>query len=514
VLIAPIIPLFALSTGRQIVREARGVAALPTPAANAPNVLFIVMDTVRASNLGLYGYDRDTTPNLSRWAKKGVVYERALAPAPWTFPSHSSFFTGRWPMEINSQWKYELDPTVPTLAEFLTSRGYQSTGFAANTNCCNYETGLGRGFLHFEDYSLAPRSLLSRTVPGKWMLERFFSVVEPYQRKWTSLQSRGARDVNDAFLGWEGRRRRDRPFFAFLNYFDAHEPFIPPAETVGRFGVRPKGMRDYQFLVDYVGVDKSRIIPRDFIMARDAYDDCIAHLDDQIGRLLDELERRGALKNTVVVITSDHGEAFAEHGTVGHSYSVNLEEVRVPLLILAPKAPAGRRIYRAISLRDIASTVTDLSGLSDSSPFPGRSLTAYWKLPPGPEPAGLSSPAFSEQAGEAAFLSSSAKQRAENYQMSLVALSGYQYIRNGTGQERLYYLWDDPSTQRDILTAPEAAGLADEFRRMLLRFLDETPGAPEAEKAYLKTFRKGLADAIGRPPEQQQQASSLNRPPE
>ena len=119
-------------------------------------------------------------------------------------------------------------------------------------------------------------------------------------------------------------------------------------------------------------------------MARDCYDDCIAFLDEQLGRLLGTLERQGLLENTVVIITSDHGESFGDHGTFGHSYSVFLDEVGVPLVILAPGAPAGRVVDSPVSLRDLPATVVNLAGLSVGSPFPGHSLAAYWPMAPGP----------------------------------------------------------------------------------------------------------------------------------
>jgi hypothetical protein len=174
--------LFALTTGRQVLLESRAVAGLPPAPTNAPNVLLVVWDTVRASNLSLYGYPRETTPKLERWAARGVRFNRALAPAPWTIPSHASFLTGRYPMQIDAQWKYALDTPDPTLAEFLSARGYQTVGFAGNTNCCNYETDLDRGFLHYEGYDLTPTSFLSRTVPGKWISERVASLVDYYPR--------------------------------------------------------------------------------------------------------------------------------------------------------------------------------------------------------------------------------------------------------------------------------------------------------------------------------------------
>ena len=256
--------LAALSTGWQTLRERRAVSGLPPALPNARNVVMIVWDTVRAYNISSYGYFRDTTPHLTYWANQGVQYNHAVAPAPWTFPSHSCFFTGEWPLRLNSQWKFKLDTPRPTLAEYLASRGYQTAGFAANTNWCSYESGLSRGFDHYEDYPLSPWSLLSRTVPGKWILENALSFAAHYQlwpgayyeKKWVPLQSRGGSELNDSFLEWLSRRRTDRPFFAYLNYYDAHEPFVPPPGFQARFGVRPSTAEDYRFLFEYLGVNK------------------------------------------------------------------------------------------------------------------------------------------------------------------------------------------------------------------------------------------------------------------
>src|SRR5262249_29468904 len=154
-----------------------------------------------------------------------------------------------------------------------------------------------------------------------------------------------------AFFEWLGRRRRDRPFFAFLNYYDAHDPYVPPSGSEGRFGIRPRTPGQYHFLFDYMRMDKTSAKRNDLPMARDCYDDCIAFLDEQLGRLLGELQRRGLLDETVVIITSDHGEAFGDHGSFGHSYGATFDEVGVPLVILAPGAPAGRVVGSPVSLR-------------------------------------------------------------------------------------------------------------------------------------------------------------------
>ena len=296
------------------------------------------------------------------------------------------------------------------------------------------------------------RSILGRTAPGNWILRNFLYRFNYYQMKWIFQQSRGARGTDDAFRAWLRGRRPDRPFYAFLNYFDAHEPYIPPPGFEGRFGIRPRAPGGYYFLLDYMQMDKTRLMKRDVEMARDCYDDCISFLDEQLDRLLNELRAQGLLDNTVVIITSDHGEAFGDHGFFGHSHSVFLDEIGVPLVILSPGAPAGRVVDHPVSLRDLpANRVVDLLGLSADTPFPGRSLAAYFGTARGQTPPGLSTPALSEQANAAAFqpqLRGSTEHG--GFQMSLVA-SGHHYVRDGLGVEMLFNLKTDPFERVNLM---------------------------------------------------------------
>src|SRR5262249_28657657 len=344
--------------GRHVLAEARALARLPAPPAEAPNVLFIVLDTVRARSLSLYGYARDTTPELSRWARRGIRFDRAAAPACWTFPSHCSFFTGRWPFELNAHWQLVLNTPHPTLAEFLAARGYATAGLVANTSYCSAESGMSRGFAHYEDYPLSPLTILGSTEIGRWVSRNVLSYGDYYGQKWILFQSRDADGINRAFLDWmSGRRGDQRPFFAFLNYMDAHEPFVVPVEHTPRFGQRPGSRRDYEMLLGYWDRDKTQISPPDVSLARDGYDDFIAFPDPRVGALLDDLDRRGVLEKTVVIITSDHGEEFGERGIFDHGYSLYLDAVHVPLVILAPGAPAGRVVAEPVSLRDLPATI-------------------------------------------------------------------------------------------------------------------------------------------------------------
>jgi arylsulfatase A-like enzyme len=483
--------LAVASSGRQAIRERHAIAGLPPSPPRSRNLVLIVWDTVRAYNVGLYGYSRQTTPSLTQLAQSGVTYRLALSPAPWTFPSHSSFFTGQWPFKLNSQWKFKLDTPGPTLAEYLASRGYQTAGFAANTNCCSYESGLARGFTHFDDYALTPWSLLSRTVPGKWILENITYSDDFYGKKWVGLQSRGAVEINDSFLGWLSQRRPDRPFFAFLNYFDAHEPFIPPAGFAGRFGTKPKGRGDYQFLVDYVGLSKDEMPESRILMARDCYDDCISFLDQQLGTLYAELGRKGLLESTDVIITSDHGESFGDHNVIGHSYTVDLDETGVPLVILSSGAPAGALVETPVTLRDLPATVVDLLGLSEGSPFPGRSLAALWKNSPGHGPA-ITSPALSEQANATAFQTGGRIGPAHpGFQYSLVAL-GHHYIRDGMGFEQLYNVRRDRYEATNLINSPQDRQTLIALRKRLLDVLIENPASVEVEAAYRKQYEDWL----------------------
>jgi arylsulfatase A-like enzyme len=489
--------IVALVSGRHALAEARALARLPAPTPGTPNILLIVGDTVRADRLSLHGYPRDTTPNLARWAAKGVRFACAVAPASWTFPSHSSFFTGQWPSKLNAQWKHILDAPYPTLAEFLQSRGYLTVGFAANTTYCSYEAGFDRGFIHYEDYPVLPWVVLANSVPGRWFIRNTLPPDDYYDLKWIRFLTRDGKAINRAFLGWLSRRRGDRPFFAFLNYLDAHEPFVPPPGQGPRFGLQPRSRRDEVMLQNYWTLDKTHIDPRDVALASDGYDACIAALDRQIGALLDELDRRGVLKNTLVVITSDHGESFGEHGVYDHGYSLYWPEIHVPLVILAPTAPAGRVVSEPVSLRDLPATIVELAGLSSGSPFPGGSLASCWRAASAKEPPSRS-PAISEVARAIELAPEHGPGPTQRgFAMSLVA-EGRHYLRDSLGAEELYDLERDPGERSNLKNAPEEHAALSRFRTALLDLFMNDPVTTPGGSTTLRNYQRALETLVPR----------------
>ena len=255
-----------------------------------PNVLLLVLDTVRARSLSAFGHARPTTPVLERVASEGVLFERALATAPWTLSSHGSMFTGYLPHELSTSWRIPLDDTHPTLAEVLARAGYSTAGFIANQAYASWETGLDRGFQHYEDHPVSLRQLAVESSIVRWALAHGLSFV--LLKRDENLVRKDAARVNADFLDWLDSSE-GRPFFAFLNYYDAHGPYHPPEPYRSRFADGdPRGPISplHRWLENPFGP-----LPDDGELQRElrAYEGAIAGLDAEIGRLLETLESRG-----------------------------------------------------------------------------------------------------------------------------------------------------------------------------------------------------------------------------
>jgi arylsulfatase A-like enzyme len=440
--------LLALAAGAWAARSAaerRRIATLPPARAGAPNVLLLVLDTARAWSMGLYGYRRPTTPNLRAWATRGTLFERTLAGAPWTTLSHAVMFTGHYPTELSVEWDRPLDASYPTLAQVLEDAGYATAGFVANYTQAGSPTGLDRGFLHYEDYPLKPLSILRRT--GLW--RRLFGIdrVAQLVGRRRMVDGLPATEVNARFLGWL-ERNKDRPWFAFLNYFEAHGPYLPPPPFEKMYMGKPDSIvgRYWGRILRLYGPPP---VPTPILAeSMDAYDGAITYLDAQIQALLLALSDRRLLSNTIVVVTSDHGELFGEHGIISHGNNLYLPVLHVPLLIIAPgRVPAGTTISSLTSLRDLPVTLLDLVGLANPG-MPGHSLTRRWRA--GAEPdtlvATLSYNRLLPKWPPSPILRGS---------MRTVVLDSLQYILNGDGAEELYHLGQDSWQVRNLAALPE-----------------------------------------------------------
>lgn len=431
--------------------ERRFESTLAPAPEQSPNVLLIILDTVRAMSLNLYGYDRATAPNITRLAEGGVTFDYAIVPATWTVPSHGSILTGRWPRELGQWWKTH-DAPFPTLSSVLRDRGYRTGGFIGNWYHVNRESGLSYGFTHFSDIGRSREQVLRGSALVRWLAEQ--RAVREMIGLYETLGRKHAPQVSREAQRWI-ERDTSRPYFAFLNYMDAHAPYLPPEPYASRFGGRadrvPVLLEELN-KVERVDAERKRIEIA-------AYDGALAYLDMEVGRLIDTLRAHGALDNTIVIITADHGEEIGDHGRWGHAYSLHTEVVRVPLIIFGPGIPSGVRVAHPVSVRNIAATIAELTRLP-GTPFPGISLALQWRQ---------AAPADTALTEFGKFMS--------------LYDGPYHYLRVVRGEgERLYDYAADPYERNDLSLTPtgraETARIRARLAGMRSASASQDPGAP------------------------------------
>jgi arylsulfatase A-like enzyme len=479
------IPGASLWVGDRIKQVRENGRPLPPP--GSPNVLLIVMDTVAAGHLGLHGYDRATCPTLAELAERGVRFDAARAASSWTLTSHATMFTGRWLHELSVGWLTPLDRRHPTLAEYLGDRGYATAGFVGNTWYCATDSGLARGFTRYEDFvfpeltALKMAVLVSRAMMGVQAIVYFTEdwlesagLLPHLERVWRMLYTdrKDAAVVNRELLDWLSRRPHpERPFFAFLNYFDAHYPYQLPPGRLHRFGVEPTEPYQRILIQHWWEIDKATVSPKGVAFAVDAYDDCIADLDEQLGKLVDELEQRGVLERTWLIVTSDHGESFGEHaGVFCHGTSLYETELHVPLLVIRPGGAAKHVVKETVSLRDLAATIVDVTGLGAGAPFPGASLARFWRPPAPTAPAQppSPSPALAEVVPDDPHHLNSWGVPRQLPPLGAVKGKDWSYIRREVDvREELFHLSEDPRERRNLAGDPAAQTILQQMRAAL-----------------------------------------------
>ena len=315
------------------------------------NVIVVGIDTLRPDHLACYGYERPTSPNIDEFASRGVLFENALSQAPWTAPSFATVFSSLYPSQHGSMDVHSrIRESVPTLATMLKELGY-ATGAVINAPALKPEFGLSRDF---DFYDMTP-------LGGR----------------------RGDGTTRDA-LAWIDEVR-DGPFFMFVHYFDPHIPYGPPAGYDDLFHKGYEGTIKNPFDIDIFSRSREKLFEEikvltddDWAEIIDLYDGEIVFVDEAFGALMGGLEERGLTDDTVVILLSDHGEEFFEHGGFEHGHTLYDELIRVPLIVSLPGSiEEGIRVKNQVRLLDVTPTVFDLLGLEQRAHFEGVSLVPY-----------------------------------------------------------------------------------------------------------------------------------------
>jgi arylsulfatase A-like enzyme len=325
------------------------------PRAIGPDVIFVSLDTVRADHLGCYGYRRDTSPNIDRFAREAVLFENAICVQPTTNPSHVSMFTGLYPAEHGVVSNFvPLRSKAATLAELLGAYGYETVGITGGFILDRRISNLARGFRYYDDY-INPWSHFRHTL-------LYRSAVAADDKLYGTL--RQAPTVTASALRILGRRR-NRPVFLFVHYFDPHSPYHYRG-AAERFydGPEPLDFEKRQLELKRRWNKYADGTPRPECTAavEALYDDEILYADLAVGRLLDELRRSGTYDRTLAVVTSDHGESFGEHEYKFHGKTVYDTETRVCLLVKPVGGGSGERVRGQTETLCLAYTVLAAAG--------------------------------------------------------------------------------------------------------------------------------------------------------
>jgi arylsulfatase A-like enzyme len=463
----------ALAAAAGVFLAALAVNRLPEPAGaqaapGSPNVLLVVLDTVRADHLSLHGYERRTSPRLEEFARGATVFTRAIAAGDMTLSTHASLFTGMYAREHGAHHPdpERAGPGAPapladgleTLAERLRAGGYRTFGIVANHGYLGPFFRLNQGFDYWDS-----RAAVAWT-PAKYFLRTALLGAVDGRRASPDEGHRAFRTADEideevfALL----RRLGDSPspLFLFVNYMDAHFPYVPPPPWDALFPGR-----DPSLSVEHL--DRRR---RDVVVRGDAiteserlhllsqYDGGVAYVDECFGKLVDHLQARGG-DDWLVVVTSDHGEAFGERNLMDHGMSVYQDQVFVPLVVKSPLrggAPPPAVVDAPVSSVDVFATILEGAGLEIPPGTAGRPLLS----PVQPRPV------FAEHFP---FERLARRDSAYAYVERAVVEDARKLIRSSRGKRELFDLASDPDELVSVAVSDSvtAARLDGELERWL-----------------------------------------------
>jgi arylsulfatase A-like enzyme len=375
--LAPVVLLAALLGGCSGDGTPPAEIAETVDLANRPNIVLISVDTLRPDRLACYGHDRPTSPVMDRLAREGTLFENVVSSTSWTLPAHSAMFTGlvdsvHGCLETDTR----LDDSRHTLAERLASAGYETVGIYSGP-LLHPVFGLSQGFDHYIDCTGLAQHTMSALQTGNKLDNE---VVR--QASATTITNP---TVSNATRDWLNRNDK-KPFFMFIHMWDVHYLYIPPPPYDTLFDPDYQGTMDGR---NFFAAELDPGMPKaDLEHVLALYDGEIAWTDLFVGYILAELQRLGLDESTVVMLLSDHGEEFYEHGLRGHRLTLFEESIRIPLIVRWPgHVPAGRQLKSQVAMVDIMPTLLDLAGVPAGEDVMGRSLVPFFEgntLPEGP----------------------------------------------------------------------------------------------------------------------------------
>jgi len=345
----------------------------PALTGSKPNILLIVLDSVRQDHLTPYGYDRSTTPELEALCQTATRYDQAIAAAPWTPPSHGAMFTGQYPSHCRVFGRQpELSTDQPILADELSAAGYNTYGYS-NSHHTSPRHGFDYGFDQYHDILSLSRIAGQPFEPSL----SFFKTTAMYLHREYDLSYFQLDRLKRAIS------QEAEPFFGFINLNSAHAPYDPPPAFKSRFeasfdltnDVDESAARSvatqagYEYMMGEIPMTDA-----EWELVESWYDAEIAYLDALLGDLFDSLRSRNLFDETMIIITSDHGEHFGEKGLAYHQFSLSDVLLNVPLMIKWPGQHEGNSSDELISLTDIPATCLDLSTGRVPKAMDGRSL--------------------------------------------------------------------------------------------------------------------------------------------
>jgi len=355
---------------RPLILDDAGAATTSSQA--LPNVIVVVMDTVRADHLSIYGYERATSPELARFAERAHLFRRATANSNWSLPSHATLLTGLLPHQhgaravvssVTAQERSQaamarlafqpLAEAQVTLPERLREVGYQTALVSANYAWLSPESGLLQGFEYIDS---RPGMLVGwEPFAAAYLRHQPIKALKTMYTRSTSSKA-SAREIVDHVNDYLDRQSR-RPFFLLINFMDAHAPYTSALHA------------------DTVPEIHARLAAHPLSAANvESYDRSIAFLDHQLGRLFADLQKRGLFDDALIVVTADHGERFGPSGRGWHGDDLSQMSIHVPLVIKVPRQARGERPERRAQLADVAPTILDAAGLPIPQEFFGSPL--------------------------------------------------------------------------------------------------------------------------------------------